>query len=72
LVGVYFNIGSNPQTALATSILFLVPGVALINSFTDLLDNNILNGMVRFTTGLMTVLAMAIGLFVAMYLFQLN
>ncbi|PKQ46299.1 threonine/serine exporter family protein [Confluentibacter flavum] len=71
-LGIIFNIGSNPQTALATSILFLVPGVALINSFTDFLDNNIINGMVRFTTGLMTVLAIALGLFIAMILFQLN
>tara|TARA_R110000868_G_scaffold194178_1_gene439495 strand:- start:539 stop:1306 length:768 start_codon:yes stop_codon:yes gene_type:complete len=71
-IGIIYNIGSHPQTALATSILFLVPGVALINSFTDLLDNNILNGMVRFTTGLMTVLAMAMGLFAAMHIFQLN
>lgn len=71
-LGIVFNIGENPQTALATSILFLVPGVALINSFTDFLENNIINGMVRFTTGLMTVLAIALGLFVAMILFQLN
>lgn len=71
-LGILYGIGANPQTALATSILFLVPGVPLINSFTDLLDNNIINGMVRFTTGLMIVLAMAIGLFMAMFIFQLN
>ena len=71
-MGIVFGIGAEPQTALATSILFLVPGVPLINSFTDLIDNNIINGMVRFTTGLMIVLAMAIGLFLAMYIFQLN
>lgn len=71
-VGIIQNIGENPHTALATSILFLVPGVALINSFTDLFDNNVLNGMVRFTTGLMTVLAIAFGLFAAMLIFQLN
>ena len=70
--GVMFNIGTHPQTALATSILYLVPGVALINSFTDLLDNNIINGMVRFTTGLMTVLAIALGLFITMLIFKLN
>lgn len=71
-LGVVFDIGSNPQTALATSILFLVPGVPLINSFTDLMDSNIINGVVRFTTGLMIVLAMAMGLFLAMYIFQIN
>ncbi len=71
-LGVLYNIGESPQTALATSILFLVPGVALINSFTDLFDNNVLNGMVRFSTGLMTVLAIALGLFTAMIIFHLN
>ncbi|TNJ42896.1 threonine/serine exporter family protein [Tamlana fucoidanivorans] len=71
-LGVVFNIGTNPETALATSILFLVPGVALINSFTDLLESNILNGIVRFVVGTMTVLAIATGLFVAMYIFSIN
>jgi len=71
-IGVIYSIGENPQTALATSVLFLVPGVALINSFTDLFDNNVLNGMVRFATGLMTVLAIALGLFTAMIIFQLT
>ena len=71
-LGIRFGIGAFPQAALATSILFLVPGVALINSFTDFLDNNVINGLVRFTMGLIIVLAMAMGLFVAMYLFQLN
>ena len=71
-LGVVFNIGENPQTALATSILFLVPGVALINSFTDMMDNNVLNGMVRFAQGLMTVLVMALGLLLAMLIFHLK
>lgn len=71
-LGIVFNIGAHPEAALATSILFLVPGVPLINSFTDFLDNNIINGLVRFTTGLMTVLAIALGLFITMILFQLH
>ena len=44
----------------------------MINSFTDMMDNNILNGMVRFSQGLMTVLVMALGLFMAMLIFQLK
>lgn len=71
-LGIIYQLGENPQTALATSVLFLVPGVPLINSFTDLMDNNILNGMVRFTTGLMTVLAITLGLFIAMLLFSIK
>ncbi|NRD22210.1 threonine/serine exporter family protein [Winogradskyella litoriviva] len=71
-IGVYFNLGTQPDATLATSVLFLVPGVALINSFTDFIDKNVLNGMVRFANGLMTVLAIALGLFVAMLIFQLK
>lgn len=70
-LGIVYEIGESPQIALATSILFLVPGVPLINSFTDLLDNNLLNGQVRFTSGLMIVLAMAMGLFGALLIFQI-
>lgn len=71
-IGVIYSFGSHPQAALATSILFLVPGVPLINSFNDLLDNNILNGIVRFAYGALIVLSMALGLFIAMLLFRLN
>ena len=71
-LGIIADVGSKPDIALATSILFLVPGVPLINSFTDLLDNNMLNGLVRFTTGLMTVMAIAMGLFAAILIFQLK
>ncbi|KAB1067151.1 threonine/serine exporter family protein [Tamlana haliotis] len=71
-MGIVWDIGANPQTALATSILFLIPGVPLINSFTDLLENNILNGLARFAVGSMIVLAIATGLFLAMYLFSIK
>ena len=71
-IGIKLNIGAKPATALATSVLYLVPGVPLINSFTDFLDNNIINGLVRFTTGSMIVLAIALGLFVTMLIFNLN
>ncbi|WP_434036603.1 threonine/serine ThrE exporter family protein [Formosa sp. 4Alg 33] len=71
-IGIKLNIGAKPATALATSVLYLVPGVPLINSFTDFLDNNIINGLVRFTTGCMMVLAIALGLFISMLIFNLN
>lgn len=71
-LGIVYSFGVDPQTALATSVLFLVPGVALINSFTDFLDGNFLIGLVRFTHGFMTVLAIALGLFTAMILFSIK
>ncbi|NJN26384.1 MAG: threonine/serine exporter family protein [Cyclobacteriaceae bacterium] len=59
------------EHALATSVLFLVPGVPLINSFSDLIDGNIMNGIVRSVNGLMISFAIALGLLLAMLVFQL-
>lgn len=62
----------NPNIALATSVLFSVPGVPLINSFTDFLDGYILTGFVRFMNGIMFVLSIAFALFIVMYLFNIQ
>lgn len=59
----YFKIGLQPDKAFATSVLFLVPGVPLINSVSDLMDGNIQNGMVRAMNGLMIAFSIAMGLF---------
>lgn len=59
----HFHIGLQPDKALATSVLFLVPGVPLINSVTDLMDGNIQNGMVRAMNGLMIAFSIAMGLY---------
>lgn len=59
----HFHIGLQPDKAFATSVLFLVPGVPLINSVNDLMDGNIQNGMVRAMNGLMIAFSIAMGLF---------
>jgi uncharacterized membrane protein YjjP (DUF1212 family) len=61
----YLQIGAEPEKALATSVLFLVPGVPLINSVTDLMDGNIQNGIVRAMNGLMIAFSIAMGLYSA-------
>lgn len=58
-----FQIGADPDKAFATSVLFLVPGVPLINSVSDLMDGNIQNGIVRAMNGLMIAFSIAMGLF---------
>lgn len=50
------------QIALATSPLFLVPGVPLINSVIDTVEGHVLTGMSRLATALLTVVCIAIGL----------
>jgi uncharacterized membrane protein YjjP (DUF1212 family) len=59
------------EHALATSVLFLIPGVPLINSFSDLIDGNIMNGIVRSVNGLIISFSIALGLLLAMLVFQI-
>ncbi len=70
--GVMQHWGDKPEIALATSVLFLIPGVPLINSFNDLYNNHILNGTVRFISGIMVVLSIGLGLISAMVLLNIN
>jgi uncharacterized membrane protein YjjP (DUF1212 family) len=62
----------DPNIAIATSVLFLVPGVPLINSFTDFIDGYILTGFVRLMNGLLFVFSIAFALFIVMYLFHIQ
>jgi len=71
-VSVLQNWGETPEIAMATSVLFLIPGVPLINSFNDLYNNHILNGTVRFISGIMLVLSIGLGLISAMTLLNIN
>lgn len=66
----YYHIGSQPDKAFATSVLFLVPGIPLINSVTDLVDGNIQNGIVRAVNGLMIAFSIALGIFAVKMIFN--
>jgi len=62
----------NLEHAFATSVLFLIPGVPLMNCFTDLIDGNILNGLVRGINALIISLAIALGLLTTMLIYNLK
>jgi uncharacterized membrane protein YjjP (DUF1212 family) len=70
-LSVKIGIGDSPEHALATSVLFLIPGVPLINSLTDLIDGNTLNGIVRGVNGFIISFAIALGLMLAMQIYGL-
>ena len=70
-LSVKMGIGDTPEHALATSVLFLIPGVPLINSLTDLIDGNTLNGIVRGVNGFIMAFAIALGLMFAMQIYGL-
>ncbi len=62
------RLSDQPHTALAASVLLLVPGVPLINSLQDILKGHIVIGLVRGFTGLVIALCIALGLLLAMQL----
>jgi uncharacterized membrane protein YjjP (DUF1212 family) len=66
-----FNFGFHVEHAFATSVLFLIPGIPLINTFTDLIDGNILNGIIRWVHGLFIAFMIALGLLIAIYIYQI-
>ena len=68
-LSVKLGIGDTPEHALATSVLFLIPGVPLINSLTDIIDGNTLNGIVRGLNGFVMAFAIALGLMMAMQIY---
>lgn len=68
--GAFYKFGTGIQVehAFATSVLFLIPGVPLINSFTDLMEGDILNGLERGIHALMHALAIAFGLSTTLFI----
>jgi uncharacterized membrane protein YjjP (DUF1212 family) len=70
LVGIVnlLPINSQLEVALAASALLLVPGAAFINSIEDLIKGHTVVGIARGVTGVLIILAIALGLLLAMRL----
>jgi uncharacterized membrane protein YjjP (DUF1212 family) len=63
-----FNLSPQPEIALVSAILLLVPGVHLINSAEDLIKGHLVTGITRGAMGFLITLAIALGLLLAMRL----
>ena len=68
ILGAFFNI--KVVEALAVSVLYLVPGVFLINSFIDYLENFIEAGSSKLIYSFLIIAAIASGFFFSNYLFS--
>lgn len=66
--GVHFELGEQPELALAASVLLLIPGVPLINSAEDLIKGHSVLGLTRGIVGGLITLAIALGLSLALRL----
>ena len=64
--------GFTTDIALSTSVLFLIPGVPLINSVIDFIDGHILAGVSRLINALSTIVAMTLGLIATIFLLDIN
>jgi uncharacterized membrane protein YjjP (DUF1212 family) len=71
-LGYVFQWGNTPQIALATSVLYLIPGVPLINSILDIIEGHILTGIARLVNASTLIVCIAIGLFLAMLILGLE
>ncbi|MCC8089608.1 MAG: threonine/serine exporter family protein [Rikenellaceae bacterium] len=66
------SIGRSPETAVATSVLFLIPGVPLINSIIDLVKGYYPTAISRGVFGGFILLCIALGMFIGMTLIGID
>ena len=62
--------GTKHEFAFATSVLFLIPGVPLINAFSDMIDGNLQNGLIRGLNGFIISFSIALGLLTSMAIYR--
>lgn len=70
--GTLFSLGGTPEVAVATSVLYLVPGIPLINSFCDMLDGHYICSIGRMAGALVLIASMSIGLCSALALMKIG
>ncbi len=71
-LGYVFQLGTTPEIALASSVLFLIPGVPLINSILDIIEGHVLTGIARLVNASSLIVCIALGLFVSMLILGLE
>lgn len=61
-LGATHGIGSNPEAAMATGVLYLIPGVPLINSVIDLIEGHLSSSVNRILFAGFILLCIAVGM----------
>lgn len=67
-----YHIGQSPERTIATSVLFLIPGVPLINSVIDLFEGYIPTALARGMFGGFVLLCIAVGMSLSIALIGVN
>lgn len=63
-----FHLGTTPGIALGTSVLYLVPGIPFLNSFSDMIYRRYLCALSRFFDAVVLTACLSTGLFAGMLL----
>lgn len=66
-----YDLGRTPDIAIATSVLYLVPGVPYINAFSDFIGGHYICALSRLISALEITLCLGIGLVLGDYLLNL-
>jgi uncharacterized membrane protein YjjP (DUF1212 family) len=61
-IGSIYGIGDSPEAAMATSVLYLIPGVPLINSVIDLIEGYLSSAINRMLFAGLILLTIAAGM----------
>ena len=67
-----FSLGQTPQIAVGTSVLYLVPGIPFLNSFSDMLDHHYICFFGRLMDAIVLTASLSIGLCAGMWLMQIG
>lgn len=67
-----FSLGSTPEVAFGTSVLYLVPGIPFLNSFSDMLYRHYLCAFARFFDAVILTICLSLGLCGGMLLMHAN
>lgn len=70
--GHIFSIGTTPEVALATSVLYLIPGVPYLNSVSDMIYRHYLCAFSRFLDAVVLTACLSVGLCAGMFILGLK
>lgn len=67
-----FSLGHTPDVAVGTSVLYLVPGIPFLNSFSDMLDGHYICAFGRFMNAIVLTCCLSLGLCGGMMMMNLS
>lgn len=60
------GLSTTPAPAISSSILYLFPGIVILNSMFDILDQNVLIGISRAVNAAILILCMSVGIYITL------